>query len=247
MLRKPILNSLSSPNIIKLIFVQWIINSFNLINRINFQALTSQIEQTLEQSDASSSSILSSVLSSSTVTSQSDNQNNVNRNFIHIQHHQHHLQSPSAHQSNVRSHSSHYHHNHNSHTNQESISSKPTSQHQRSSNVTTDNNSLDNSGIHQQQQQQQPQLPPPQQPQQIFINQSNNIYILAKYGQTVYLPCLVYKQNHFDLSNVHVIWHRLYDRLIIYPNFLKEYPNKSNKNKFRVIQIFLTFRKWVMD
>lgn len=38
--------------------------------------------------------------------------------------------------------------------------------------------------------------------QQIFINQSNNIHILAKHGQTVNLPCLVFKQKHHDLSNV---------------------------------------------
>lgn len=37
---------------------------------------------------------------------------------------------------------------------------------------------------------------------QIFINQSNNIHILAKHGQTVNLPCLVFKQKHHDLSNV---------------------------------------------
>ena len=49
--------------------------------------------------------------------------------------------------------------------------------------------------------------------QQIFINQSNNIHILAKYGQTVSLPCIIYKQKHLDLSNVHAIWHRLYERL----------------------------------
>lgn len=48
--------------------------------------------------------------------------------------------------------------------------------------------------------------------QQIFINQSNNIYIIAKYGQTVSLPCVIYKEKNQDLSNVHAIWHRLYDK-----------------------------------
>jgi hypothetical protein len=48
--------------------------------------------------------------------------------------------------------------------------------------------------------------------QQIFINQSNNIYILAKYGQTVSLPCIIYKERNQDLSNVHAIWHRLYEK-----------------------------------
>lgn len=41
--------------------------------------------------------------------------------------------------------------------------------------------------------------------QQIFINQSNNIYILAKYGQTVSLPCIIYRQRNQDLSNVLIL------------------------------------------
>ena len=36
----------------------------------------------------------------------------------------------------------------------------------------------------------------------IFLNQSNNIYILAKYGQTVSLPCIIYRQVNQDLTNV---------------------------------------------
>jgi hypothetical protein len=45
------------------------------------------------------------------------------------------------------------------------------------------------------------QLEPSQMPQ-IFINQTDNIYILAKYGQTVMLPCIIYKQKNQDLTNV---------------------------------------------
>jgi hypothetical protein len=41
-----------------------------------------------------------------------------------------------------------------------------------------------------------------QSPPQIFINQSNNVYILAKYGQTVSLPCVVFSQKNKDFSNV---------------------------------------------
>ena len=36
----------------------------------------------------------------------------------------------------------------------------------------------------------------------IFINQSNNIHIVAKYGQTVNLPCVIYKLKNQDLSQV---------------------------------------------
>ena len=43
-----------------------------------------------------------------------------------------------------------------------------------------------------------------QQQMQIFLNQSNNIYILAKYGQTVSLPCIIYRQNNQDLTNVNL-------------------------------------------
>ena len=41
-----------------------------------------------------------------------------------------------------------------------------------------------------------------QQQMQIFLNQSNNIFILAKHGQTVSLPCIIYRQNNQDLNNV---------------------------------------------
>ena len=51
-----------------------------------------------------------------------------------------------------------------------------------------------------------------QEQQQIFINQSNNIYILAKYGQTVSLPCIIYRQKNQDLNNIHAIWHKLTER-----------------------------------
>ncbi len=37
---------------------------------------------------------------------------------------------------------------------------------------------------------------------QIFINQSNNVYIMAKYGQTVSLPCVIHRQQQQDLANV---------------------------------------------
>ena len=37
---------------------------------------------------------------------------------------------------------------------------------------------------------------------QIFINQSNNIFILAKHGQTVSLPCIIFREKNHDLSNV---------------------------------------------
>ena len=36
----------------------------------------------------------------------------------------------------------------------------------------------------------------------IFINQPNTVYILAKYGQTVNLPCIIYRQNTQDLTSV---------------------------------------------
>jgi hypothetical protein len=36
----------------------------------------------------------------------------------------------------------------------------------------------------------------------IRIDQSDNIYILAKYGQTVSLPCVIVRQNSPDLMNV---------------------------------------------
>jgi hypothetical protein len=42
----------------------------------------------------------------------------------------------------------------------------------------------------------------PDQSQQIFINQTNNLFILAKYGQTVNLPCVIYKEKNQDLTNV---------------------------------------------
>ena len=38
--------------------------------------------------------------------------------------------------------------------------------------------------------------------EEIYINQSNNIYILAKYGQTISLPCNIVRQKHQDFSNV---------------------------------------------
>lgn len=38
---------------------------------------------------------------------------------------------------------------------------------------------------------------------QIFINQSNNVYIMAKYGQTVSLPCVIHRQKQQDLANVY--------------------------------------------
>lgn len=44
----------------------------------------------------------------------------------------------------------------------------------------------------------------------IFINQSDSIFILAKYGQTVSLPCLVQRQQNQELSNIHVIWKKLF-------------------------------------
>jgi hypothetical protein len=37
---------------------------------------------------------------------------------------------------------------------------------------------------------------------QIFINQSDSIFILAKYGQTVSLPCVIQRQENQELSNV---------------------------------------------
>lgn len=46
---------------------------------------------------------------------------------------------------------------------------------------------------------------PHEQQMQIFLNQSNNIFILAKYGQTVSLPCIIYRQNNQDLSNVYAL------------------------------------------
>lgn len=51
-----------------------------------------------------------------------------------------------------------------------------------------------------------------QQSQSIFINQSNNMYILAKYGQTINLPCIIYRLRNPDLVNVHAIWHKLVDK-----------------------------------
>lgn len=36
----------------------------------------------------------------------------------------------------------------------------------------------------------------------IYINQSNNLHIVAKYGQTVSLPCIIYKLKNQDLSQV---------------------------------------------
>lgn len=40
----------------------------------------------------------------------------------------------------------------------------------------------------------------------IYINQSNNIFILAKYGQTVSLPCVIYRQSkNPDVMNVNII------------------------------------------
>ena len=48
--------------------------------------------------------------------------------------------------------------------------------------------------------------------QPIFINQSNNMYILAKFGQTINLPCIIYRHKNPDLINVHAIWHKLVER-----------------------------------
>jgi len=45
-------------------------------------------------------------------------------------------------------------------------------------------------------------IEPIEQNQPIFINQSNNIYILAKYGQTINLPCMIYRLKSQDSSNV---------------------------------------------
>jgi hypothetical protein len=56
-------------------------------------------------------------------------------------------------------------------------------------------------------QEQQEQLTQP-----IFINQSNNMYILAKYGQTINLPCVIVRLRNPDLANVHAIWHKLAER-----------------------------------
>ena len=39
---------------------------------------------------------------------------------------------------------------------------------------------------------------------QIFINQSDNQVIQATYGQTVALPCLVYRETNQELSNVNL-------------------------------------------
>ena len=36
----------------------------------------------------------------------------------------------------------------------------------------------------------------------IYMNQSNNIHIVAKYGTTVNLPCIIYKLKNQDLSQV---------------------------------------------
>lgn len=47
---------------------------------------------------------------------------------------------------------------------------------------------------------------------QIFLNQSNNVFILAKYGQTVSLPCIIYRQLNQDLTNIHAIWHKLTEK-----------------------------------
>ena len=40
---------------------------------------------------------------------------------------------------------------------------------------------------------------------QIFIKQHNNINVLAKYGQTVTLPCVIHRVNSPDLTNVSFI------------------------------------------
>ena len=39
---------------------------------------------------------------------------------------------------------------------------------------------------------------------QIFINQPNSVHLMAKYGQTVILPCVIYRQNIPDLINVSI-------------------------------------------
>lgn len=44
----------------------------------------------------------------------------------------------------------------------------------------------------------------------IFINQSDNQVIQATYGQIIALPCVIYRQNSQDLSNIHVIWNKLF-------------------------------------
>ena len=36
----------------------------------------------------------------------------------------------------------------------------------------------------------------------IYLNQSDNIYIVAKYGQTVSLPCNIFRQKNPDYANV---------------------------------------------
>ena len=40
---------------------------------------------------------------------------------------------------------------------------------------------------------------------QIFIKQPNTIHLMAKYGHTVTLPCVIYRQNTPDLINVSIL------------------------------------------
>jgi hypothetical protein len=48
--------------------------------------------------------------------------------------------------------------------------------------------------------------------EQIYINQPNSMYIVAKYGQTISLPCIINRVKNQDLVNVHAIWHKLSER-----------------------------------
>lgn len=132
---------------------------------------------------------------------------NVNRNFIHI------LQSNRLNsQSQNIVHFGH-HNSHHSSRETASTNTKYSSYSLNDSESTTQNsNTNNNNNINNPSQISDGQVGEAVNDQQIFINQSNNIHILAKYGQTVSLPCIIYKQKHHDLSNIHAIWNRLYDR-----------------------------------
>lgn len=39
---------------------------------------------------------------------------------------------------------------------------------------------------------------------QVFINQSDTLFILAKFGQTVSLPCIVIRQKTQEAQNVNI-------------------------------------------
>ena len=55
----------------------------------------------------------------------------------------------------------------------------------------------------------------------IFINQSNNIHIVAKYGQTVNLPCVIYKLKNQDLSQVKKFYMYFFNIFVINSNLIK--------------------------